>query len=192
MLKPLKPLRRLTERGVSSLISHHPKKGATLPGQSARGSGALGGFVDIIVEMQAVSRRADERRRLLRSFSRHRATPPRLVIEWTADGTDYRSLGTSVEVAYEQGCPALQAVLEQSEGPLTRHDILRRWPESALRPSGPTLWRWLCRAIEERRVLQDGRGTCEDPFRYYLPGMLDKWQAKFRADLLRRLEEGTP
>jgi hypothetical protein len=35
MLRPLKPLRRLTERGVSVLNVHHPKKGATLPGQAA-------------------------------------------------------------------------------------------------------------------------------------------------------------
>jgi hypothetical protein len=37
-------------------------------------------------------------RRLLRSFSRHSATPPCLVIDWTADGTDYRALGTSAEL----------------------------------------------------------------------------------------------
>jgi hypothetical protein len=88
MLRPLQPLRRLTERGISGLISHHPRKGPTLPGQAARGSGALAAFVDIIVEMHAFSRRPAERRRLLRSFSRHAATPPQLVIEWTADGSD--------------------------------------------------------------------------------------------------------
>src|SRR5262249_1184171 len=99
MLRPLQPLRRLTERDVGVLIAHHPKKGLTLPGQAARGSGALAAFVDIIVEMHAVSRRPGDRRRRLRSFSRHAATPPSLVIEWTADGTDYRSLGTGAERA---------------------------------------------------------------------------------------------
>jgi hypothetical protein len=188
MLRPLQPLRRLTERGVSGLIAHHPKKGATLPGQAARGSGALSGFVDIIVEMHALSRRPDDRRRLLRSFSRHSATPPSLVIEWTPDGADYRSLGTSAELDYEHGWPLLHAILDQSEGPLTRREILRRWPDSTVSPSGLTLWKWLGRAVQEGRVLQNGRGHRRDPFRYQLPGMIEKWQQKLLATFFKRLE----
>jgi hypothetical protein len=188
MLRPLQPLRGLTERGVSVLIAHHPKKGRTLPGQAARGSGALAGFVDIIVEMRPLSRRPDDRRRLLRSFSRHPTTPPSLVIEWTPDGADYQSLGTSVELDYERGWPLLHAILDDSEGPLTRRDVLRRWPESAWAPSKLTLWKWLSRAVQEGRVLQDGRGTRRDPFRYQLPGMLEKWQQKLLARFFGRPE----
>jgi hypothetical protein len=184
MLRPLRPLRGLTERGVGVLIAHHPKKGPALPGQAARGSGALAGFVDIIVEMQAVSSRPDERRRLLRSFSRHSATPPSLVIEWTADGTDYRSLETSGELTYAHGWPVLHAILDQSEGPLTRRTILLRWPESAVAPGEMTLWRWLSRAVQEGRVLQDGRGSRRDPLRYQLPGMAEKWQQRFLASFI--------
>jgi hypothetical protein len=189
MLRPLKPLRQLTEEGVCVLIAHHPKKGTTLPGQAARGSGALAGFVDIIVEMDAVSRRPDDRRRLLRAFSRHSATPPSLVIEWTADGTDYNSLGASAELCFEQGWPVLHAVLEQSERSLTRRDILCRWPESALAPAKLTLWKWLGRAVAERRVLRSGLGTRRDPFQYELPGMVEKWQREFLESFEKQLEE---
>jgi hypothetical protein len=192
MLRPLKPLRRLIELGVCVLIVHHPKKGPTLPGQAARGSGALTGFVDIIVEMHALSRRPDDRRRLLRSFSRHAATPPSLVIEWTSDGTDYRSLGTSAGLDYEHGWPLVHAILDQSEGPLTRRAILRRWPESAVAPAKLTLWKWLGRAVEEGRVLQNGRGTRRDPFRYQLPGMAEKWHERFMESLMKRLEQDEP
>ena len=41
---------------------------------------------------------AADRRRRLRAYSRHTATPPNLIIEWSADGTDYLSRGTSSEV----------------------------------------------------------------------------------------------
>src|SRR6266852_6100032 len=75
MLNALRPLQALTARGVAALIAHHPKKGLIVPGQAARGSGALSGYVDIIVEMQAVSGKPDDRRRRLRAFSRHAATP---------------------------------------------------------------------------------------------------------------------
>jgi hypothetical protein len=190
MLRPLKPLRGLTERGVGVLIVHHPKKGRTLPGQAARGSGALAAFADIVVEMHAVSSRPEDRRRLLRSFSRHAETPSSLVIEWTADGTDYRGLETSGEPTYAHGWPLLRAILEQGEKPLTRSAILARWPESAVAPAELTLWKWLSRAVEEGRVLQTGRGTRRDPFFYQLPGMVEKWQQQFLASFMSKPEPG--
>jgi hypothetical protein len=188
-------LARILSARVSSppfppLIAHHPKKGPTQQGQLARGSGAVSGFVDILVEMHALSRRPDDLRRLLRSFSRHAATPPSLVIEWAADGTDYRSLGPSAELDYEHGWPVLHAILDQSEGPLTRRTILRRWRELAAAPARLTLWKWQGRAVREGRVLQAGRGTRREPFRYQLPGMAEKWQQRFRASFLKRPEQG--
>ena len=75
----------------------------------------------------------------------------------------------------------MQTILDQSEGPLTRREILHRWPDSALTPARLTLWKWLGRAVREGRVLQDGRGTRRDPFRYQLPGMAEKWQQKLLA-----------
>ena len=86
MLKALAPLQPLTSRGVSVLLCHHPRKGAVHPGQAARGSGALSGYVDIILEMLFVCRRnPQDRRRRLRAYSRYSATPLDWVIEWTAD-----------------------------------------------------------------------------------------------------------
>ena len=122
----------------------------------ARGSGALSGFVDIIVEMQRVSyRNVKDRRRSLRGYSRHEQTPGKWVIELTADGTDYLSLGESSEPSFERGWPALKSVLENSEGRMSRREISRAWPELALPPGKLTLWRWLDRAVKERRVLRD-------------------------------------
>jgi hypothetical protein len=76
MLRTLLPLQELTRLGISVLLSHHPRKGLIVPGQVARGSGALLAFVDIILEMQAVAHRnPHDRRRRLRAWSRHDATP---------------------------------------------------------------------------------------------------------------------
>jgi hypothetical protein len=181
-------LQALTAQGIASLISHHPKKGSIVPGQAARGSGALSGYVDILVEMQAISRKPDARRRRLRAFSRHRTTPPSLVLAWTADGTDYQSLGASVDVHFEHGWPVLQEILEQAERPLTRRAIWRRWPDSAMAPAKHTLWKWLGRAVEEGRVLQKGLGNRKKPYLYLLPGMAEKWQQNALAALMKRLE----
>jgi RecA-family ATPase len=51
LLECLTPLQRLTAAGMSVLLPHHPRKGRTLAGQAARGSGALPGFVDVLIEM---------------------------------------------------------------------------------------------------------------------------------------------
>jgi hypothetical protein len=85
MLDALRPLQVLTARGICNLITHHPKKGPTVPGQAARGSGALSAYVDILLEMHAVTPKAADRRRRLRAYSRHQATPANLVLEWTAE-----------------------------------------------------------------------------------------------------------
>src|SRR5262245_5820867 len=160
MLRTVAPLQRLTARGVSVLLCHHPRKGAVSAGQAARGSGALPACADIVVEMHPVcGRNLKDRRRRLRAYSRHDATPASWAIEWTADGTDYRALGPSAEPEYEHGWPVLRALLEKAEGPMTRRDILSAWPESESAPALKTLWKWLDRAVQQRNVEQRGRGT---------------------------------
>src|SRR5437588_614862 len=130
MLRAVAPLQRLTGRGVSVLLCHHPRKGPAAPGQAARGSGALPACVDIILEMHAVCRRnPQDRRRRLRAYSRYAATPPTWVIEWSADGADYLGLGPSAEPDFGHGWPVLQAVLEDAEGPMTPQAIFRAWPD---------------------------------------------------------------
>src|SRR5262249_10264303 len=193
MLKAVAPLQGLTNRGISVLTSHHPRKGALIPGQAARGSGALSGFADILLEMGAVSRRnPKDRRRWLRAYSRFAATPPSWVIAWTADGGDYLGLGPSAEPDFEHGWPVLQALLQTATGPLSRLDIIRDWPDSAAAPAKKTLWRWLDQLVREGRVLRNGRGNKREPYKYQLPGMVEKWQADFVAEFWRGLKEETP
>jgi hypothetical protein len=168
MLKSMEPFQALSARGITTLITHHPKKGPTLPGQAARGSGALAAYVDIIVEMFRVSGKSDDRRRRLRAYSRYSSTPANLVIAWTPDGADYDHLGSSAEPKFEHGWPTLQQILNQSPNPLKRQEILRAWPDAATRPAKHTLWKWLKRAIDQDLVQQKGRGTRRDPHRYSL------------------------
>src|SRR5262249_33766647 len=80
MLAAVLPLRRLTARGLSVLVLHHPRKGEPPLGQAARGSGALSGSADILIEMRVQGDAPDdERRRWLWASSRYPETPRRLV-----------------------------------------------------------------------------------------------------------------
>jgi hypothetical protein len=191
MLGTLLPLQRLTSRGMSVLLAHHPRKGAVVPGQAARGSGALSGYVDIIIEMQRISNRhSQDRRRRLRAYSRHDITPANWVIELAADGADYLTLGTSAEPDFDHVWPVLKGILERAEGPMRRRDVLREWPSVSAPPTANTLWRWLNRAVKEGWVVRDGLGTRKDPYKFRLPGMEKKWQEDFMAAFTRKLESG--
>src|SRR5262249_39843539 len=95
VLKTLLSLQYLTARGIAVLVAHHPHKGAVSPGQAARGSGALSGYVDTIIEMKRLScRHAKDRRRRLDAYSRSDETPSTTVIELNTEGTDYQLLST--------------------------------------------------------------------------------------------------
>lgn len=169
MLEHLLPLQHLASAGVSVLLLHHPRKGKTLAGQAARGSGALAGFVDISLEMSWYTEAGDsDRRRTVRAYSRHQETSQHLVIELSADGRDY--LVRSV-LEHEEGFEEWETVkhlLEDADRKLTRLQILERWPRELDRPDKGTLWRWLDRAAKQGLLCQEGSGRSDDPFRYFL------------------------
>jgi hypothetical protein len=199
MLDALLPLQRLTGENVAVLVLHHPRKGEVVAGQRARGSGALSGYVDIILEMQWYSRASDhgDRRRRLESFSRFDETPSRLVLELTPEGTDYLNHGNFEEEEFRRNWEVLRSVLEEAERKLTREQILGYWPKDHAKPCSMTLWRWLKHAVAARLVCQDGLGRRREPFRYWLPGkekyLTPDWPGPSfgltGADLIRHVEQ---
>jgi hypothetical protein len=175
ILEVLLPLQRLTAVGQSVLVLHHPKKGESIPGEAARGSGALAGYADILIEMHRNPRAADDdRRRRLHAFSRFPETPRQRVIELTPDGADYVSLGSFREEEFSAFWQGLSAVLENASCKLTRADILERWNSDSV-PDSVTLYRRLERSVLDGTVKKDGQGTRKSPFRYWLPSQEARW-----------------
>jgi hypothetical protein len=118
LVETLAQLQRLTNRGVSVWILHHPRKGETRAGQASRGSGALGAYADILLEMRWFSRPTDpDRRRVIEAYSRHEETPRRRVIELTADGTDYVSHGDLRDDDFAPIWETLRSILAAAPGP---------------------------------------------------------------------------
>ena len=167
------PLQRLTAAGSAVLVLHHPSKGDPAAGQAARGSGALAGYVDVLVEMKWVGRPMDDdRRRRLTAFSRFSTTPARLVIELSADGTDYAACGDVPDE--DVGLVVLTRLLTNAPGGLTRQQVRERWPAEYAAPAEVTLWRWLERAARCRDLTRTGTGRRSDPFRFRLPTAAEK------------------
>ncbi len=127
LLAMLMPLQRLTTQGVSILLLHHPRKGDPVAGQAARGSGALCGYADILIEMQCYGHPGDDdRRRCLHAYSRYEETPRHLVIELTADGNDYVCHGDAKAEAFAQNWRLLRAILEEALHKLTQRELLEQ------------------------------------------------------------------
>jgi hypothetical protein len=204
MMAYLLPLQRLTAAGISVLLVHHPRKGPSQAGQAARGSGALCGFVDVLLEMYWHGRPTDpDRRRRLYGYSRHEETPQQVTIELTADGTDYR-LCDDVEDNddFAEHWHALVQVFEDAVTKLTRLEILAGWPKECARPDKATVWRWLELAVLRGLVRRDGLGKKSAPFRYWLPEReplmrpdegasdeeLQAWNERLLREHLQRLE----
>lgn len=66
-------------------------------------------------------------------------------------------------------------VLEDADQKATRAELLADWPADIPKPTPLSLWRWLDRALEEKRVGRDGTGRKRKPFRYWLPHKEAEW-----------------
>jgi hypothetical protein len=180
----LTPLQQLTSAGLAVLLLHHPRKQAAPEGQTARGSGALQGFADILLEMHWYNRadRTDRRRQLL-AWSRFGTTPPELVIELNEGGTDYTTKGTREDLARAALHDGLYTILSAARGFLTVEEIEEQWPPDQPRPNSGALWRRLNTGIAQGWLRRTGAGQKGDPFRYWLVEREAAWRKNLRMNL---------
>jgi hypothetical protein len=177
------------------LLLHHPRKGRVLDGQAGRGSGALGAFADVLVEMRPYAApSSDDRRRVLNSYARHEETPRQLVIALKDDGTDYAAHGDVQQEQIRENWARVRAVLEDATRKLTRRQLRAAWPADDPKPADITLWRWLDRAVGQGLVRRDGSGRSHGAFRYWLPGKEEAWQQDpvYQQEELCRLPPDLP
>lgn len=168
MLQTLTPLLSIAEAGAAVLLIHHQRKGDAAQGQAVRGSSALTGFVDIIMELGPydAARRADNRR-ILETRSRFDETPGEVIIELTDDG--YRFCGDKAGVKQEGRRNIIKLILPDGEPGRTADEVLEAWPVGKLKPGRRTLDEDLRTGAEEGRWVRSGKGVKGDPVRYFKP-----------------------
>jgi hypothetical protein len=173
MLDFLLPLQEVAQTGVAVWLLHHPGKKAQVDGHAGRGSSALVGFVDILIEMSCYKAlRSSDRRRRLRAYSRSDDTPRHLLIELNAEGTAY-TLPASETTDIMTTWPEVHEILDWADRKLSGKEIIELWPEGSRPPNRSTLWRWLRRAADQGRLACQATKRAGDPFRYWLPERTD-------------------
>jgi hypothetical protein len=170
LLELLHPLRRLAEAGAAVLILHHPRKKPADEGSTARGSGALLGYVDVVLELKRFGMlKTDVNRRRLIGLSRRAETPPALVYEWVVGTPEFRRVDDPSAARFRENWDALKAVLESRKKAATHRELLTDWPPDRVPPSSTQLYEWLARATADGLIERKGSGTSRDPYRFGLP-----------------------
>lgn len=172
----LQPLQRLAVAGVAVLVIHHPRKERSEEGSTARGSGAMLGFVDIILELHRFgAMTCDENRRKIIGLSRFVETGSRLNYAWDKQTGAFTVVTDLEEQRFRDNWGKVKAILESREQAATHTELLADWPSNQPAPAASVLYEWLNRAYEKKLVRRCGGGRRANPYRYRLPNDDDKY-----------------
>ena len=183
LLEALEPLRRLTAVGMAVLLLHHPRKKKAEVGSSARGSGALLGFVETSLELS----RSGGNRRLIRAQSRRAGVPSRLAYEWEPATGAFAVTADPRLREMEENLPTILDILKGRTDGITHKEIAEYWPEEE-KPSKGALYAWLNLAFDRKLVRREGRGTKNSPWRYRLENEDDEYRDRGELPPLKELE----
>ncbi|MEI8359256.1 MAG: AAA family ATPase [Deltaproteobacteria bacterium] len=180
-ISALSPLHRITEAGAAVLLLCHPKKGDAGEGQATRGSGAIGGFVDVILELRRFDASSpSDTRRVLKSYSRFDETPGEVVLNYQAG--DFVPEGARREVMAADMLQEVLDLLPRAEAEaLAIEAVHSRWSGTPI--SKETLRRRLQDGVDRGRINQVGLGTRGQPRRFYCPSSATNDDEVTRGDL---------
>jgi hypothetical protein len=164
----LMPLWNLTERSAV-LLAHHLKKADGAEATGSRGSGALTGFVDTIVEFRRHDPRNRHcRKRIITGYGRDDETPAELVVELDAETNEYRSRGDRKAMKREEIKRTLFTILPTDRPGFTLEEIKEAWPEEDFSRKAIVL-ETLAEGAERGDWTRDGTGKKGHPYRYFVP-----------------------
>jgi hypothetical protein len=171
VIAALMPLNALTEGGAAVLLMTHPAKTDAGEGRATRGTGALPGFIDVIVEMRRLNaERREDTRRTLTAYSRFEETPPERVLAFDRD-RGYSVVGTKADAKAGDRLATLMELLPGTAPGETPEELLKRWPaDGPSRPGIRTIKSDLATAVMRNTAQRTGSGTKGDPHRFYVLG----------------------
>lgn len=160
----LSPLRAITDAGAALLIAQHPRKGDGTQGTATRGSGALPGFVDIIVELRRYSDSGPpDSRRVLKAYGRYDQIPDERVIELTDDG--YVVIGEVADARSDDIRETIYGLLPDEGEGLTFEEVRDRWADPPA-PGNTRLRGFLNEGANLGRWDRSGTGRKGSPHRF--------------------------
>jgi predicted nucleic acid-binding Zn ribbon protein len=159
VISALLPLQGVATAGCAVLLVRHPRKSDGGQATAGRGSGAIAGFVDIIIEMRRYEpEQLQDTRRVLSVYSRYDCFET--LIRW--NGGDFEALGSPVAYSAEAQREQLVAVLVEL-GTATTGELAK-----AVELPHSTASKRLSELEAAGRVIRTGSGKRGDPYRWSL------------------------
>lgn len=166
--RALAPLKAITSAGAALLLIHHPRKQALDSWMSARGSGVLSGFPDVLIEFgRYPAASITTTQRLLKCVSRYPDAPPEAILNF--EGGRYVMAGTPEHVGSEALAERVLAQLPSQEPGVSTKDLLAGWNPGPP-PAQRVVERVLGGLVEDLKVHVAGGGVRGDPRRYRRTG----------------------
>jgi hypothetical protein len=186
----MQPLQEAAARGLAVVITRHERKGGGEVGESARGSSAFGGAVDIIMSVRRHQGEARPTVRVIESLSRFDETPDKLVVELTDDG--YRSLGDASAFAEREAMSAIVELLPaKEENAMKTDEVLDKLKEHDVKRS--TANEALAKLTTAGTIRRIGEGRRGSPYRYYKPtAESEKDSSALKDGVLEERKNGHP
>lgn len=164
-LEVMEPLQAATSRKLGIVISRHDRKAGGAAGDSARGSSAFAGAVDIVLHLDRPEPKpGNERQRVLESLSRFEETPVQMLIELSGDEPQsYVVVGDVEEIKARDLRADILAALPVDEDEAIDHKELRE----LVHGDWTLIHRTLSQLCSEHLAVRLGRGVRHDAYRYY-------------------------
>ena len=160
----MSPLQDAAHDGLCVIVARHDRKSGGEVGESGRGSSAISGDVDVILQLRRPEGNQPSNRRVIESLSRYSETPEKVVIELVEEG--YVLLGEAEAVALADGIRIVSALLGGEFGQKESRTVDELVEESG--QSRTTIQRALRELENRHEVRRSGRGKRGDPFRHSL------------------------
>ena|GEM_PF-3476732 len=160
VLQAAEPLQWAASKGLSVLIPIHRRKSGGEHGEGIRGSSALAGALDIIIELERPRGDSDDAStsRVLRTVSRFEDSPPELVLRLTAAG--YEACGDVPQARAHGERERIRQALTVGDSHTAE--------ELGMRLSMPkaTAHKRLAELEAKGHALRSGEGKKNDPYRW--------------------------
>lgn len=170
VMSAVMPLSAITRTGAAVVLVHHPKKGDSGEAQASRGSGALPGAVDIIVEMRRYAAEdVNDTRRVLRAYSRFDGTPAEVVLNYGEEG--YTVVGGKADVTSADRVAKIVKLLPHEAPGWTPEEVLENWSDGP-KPGIRCLEKALL-AGTGKNWHRSGAGKKSDGYRYWRAAQFD-------------------
>lgn len=119
----MEPLVGATRAGIAVLLIVHARKGGGEDGDAVRGSSALAGAADIVLELDRVPDGSARQRKVL-ALSRYPQTPGVLVVDHDASNGSWRVIGEGTDRGDARDIGSRTALLDAlANGELTRKEL---------------------------------------------------------------------